>query len=174
VASAAVDGTVYLVGGYTGQAPLRTILAWRPGQFARVVATLPKPLRYAAVTSSAGRVIIAGGTSGESASRDIYRFDPATHALTELGLLPHPLTHAAAASVGGAVLVFGGRDASPTSQTRSILAIAPDGKVHAAGLLPRPLSDLGAVALGVKVVLAGGRDSNGRVQDGILTAAPVR
>jgi hypothetical protein len=64
--------------------------------------------------------------------------------------------------------VFGGRDASLTSQTRRILAIAPDGSVHTAGLLPRPLSDLAAVALGRRVVLAGGRDNGGRVQDTIL------
>jgi hypothetical protein len=69
------------------------------------------------------------------------------------------------------VLVFGGRDASPTSQTRRILAIASDGSVRVVGLLPRPLSDLAAVALGDRVVLAGGRDNAGRVQDAILTAS---
>jgi hypothetical protein len=169
IATANVDGTVYVVGGYTGQTPLRTILAWRPGEAARVVGTLPKPLRYAAVASAGGQLVIAGGTSGEAASRDVYRFDPRTHALSKLGLLPSPLTHAAAASVGGTVLVLGGRDASPTSQTRRILAIGPDGSIHTAGLLPRPLSDLAAVALGSRVLLAGGRDNGGRVQDAILT-----
>ncbi len=170
IATANVDGTVYVVGGYTGQTPLRTILAWRPGEAAHVVATLPKPLRYAAVASSGGQLVIAGGTSGEAASRDVYRFDPHTRTLSKLGLLPSPLTHAAAAaSVGGTVLVLGGREASPTSQTRRILAIAPDGSTQTVGLLPRPLSDLAAVALGSRVLLAGGRDNGGRVQDAILT-----
>jgi N-acetylneuraminic acid mutarotase len=134
-----------------------------------VVGTLPKPLRYAAVASTGSQIVIAGGTSGEAASREVYRFDPSTGALTTLGSLPSPLTHAAAASVGGAVLVFGGREASAGSQTRRILAIAPDGKVHTVGALPRPLSDLAAVALAGHVVLAGGRDNGGRVQDAILT-----
>jgi N-acetylneuraminic acid mutarotase len=160
---------VYVVGGYTGQSPLRTILAWRPGEAARVVGMLPKPLRYAAVASTGGKIVIAGGTSGEAASRDVYRFDPSTGTLTTLGLLPSPITHAAAASVNGTVFVFGGRDASATSQTRRILAINPGGKVHTVGALPLPLSDLAAVVLGRHVVLAGGRDSSGRVQNAILT-----
>jgi hypothetical protein len=54
VACATVSGTVYIVGGYTGQEPLRTILAWQPGGSPRVVGTLPKPLRYAAVGQLAG------------------------------------------------------------------------------------------------------------------------
>jgi len=173
VATTVVNGTVYVVGGYTGVAPLRTILSWRPHQAARVLATLPKPLRYAAVTSVGGQVVIAGGTSGEVASRDIYRFDPTTLALTKLGLLPHPLTHSTAASIGSTALLFGGRGAPSTSQTSRILAIAPNGKVTTAGRLPRPLSDLGAVAIGGKVVLVGGRDPGGRVQDSILTATPT-
>ncbi len=172
VATAAIDGTVYIVGGYTGVAPLRTILAWRPGATARVVATLPKPLRYAAVAACLGKLVIAGGTSGEEASRNIYRFDPASGTLVQIGLLPRPLTHAAAAALGGTAYVFGGREASPTSQTRHILAIEASGKVRKAGLLPKAESDLAVVALGESVILAGGRDGAGAVQSTILTAKP--
>jgi hypothetical protein len=171
LATTAIGDTVYVVGGYTGVTPLRTILAWRPGQAPRVVATLPKPLRYAAVASASGQLVIAGGTSGESASSDIYRFDPSSGALTRIGRLPSPLTHASAASIGATVLVFGGRSASPGGQTRRILAIAPDGSVSEAGLLPRALSDMAAVALSGRVILAGGRDSSGSLQDTILTAS---
>lgn len=172
VATAAIDGTVYIVGGYTGVTPLRTILAWRPGTAAKVVATLPKPLRYAAVAASGGKLTIAGGTSGEEASSDIYRFDPASGTLARIGLLPRPLTHAAAAALEGTVFVFGGREASPTSQTKRILAIEADGLVHSAGLLPKAVSDLAAVALGEGVALAGGRDRAGVVQGAILVAKP--
>lgn len=172
VATAALGGTVYVVGGYTGVTPLRTILAWRPGTSARVVAILPKPLRYAAVAASGGKLTIAGGTSGEEAGRDIYRFDPASGSLARIGLLPHPLTHAGAAALGGTVYVFGGREASPTSQTRRILAIEPDGEVRGAGLLPKAMSDLAAVALGERIVLIGGRDGTGATQSAILTAKP--
>jgi hypothetical protein len=170
VASAVIGDTVYIVGDYTGRRPLRTILAWRPDEPAHVMATLPKPLRYAAVAAIGGRLLIAGGTSGEVASRDVYRFDPSTRALARVGLLPAPLTHAAAAGVGSGMYVFGGRSASADGQTRRILEVGPDGSVREAGLLPHALSDMAAVALGGKVVLAGGRDSSGAAQNAILTA----
>jgi hypothetical protein len=170
VASATIGDTVYIVGGYTGVTPLRTILAWRPGGPAYVAGLLPKPLRYAAVVAVGGMLVIAGGTSGENASRDIYRFDPSTRKLTKIGLLPQPLTHAAAAPVNGTAFVFGGRGSSPSSQTRAILAVSPNGKVSHAGLLPVGLSDLAAVSLDGHIVIAGGRDENGRVHDEILTA----
>ncbi len=170
VASATIGGTVYIVGGYTGVTPLRTILAWRPGGQPHVAGMLPKPLRYAAVAAVSGALVIAGGTSGESASRDIYRFDPSTGKLMKIGLLPQPLTHAAAAAVRGTALVFGGRGSSPTSQTRAILAISSSGKVSRVGLLPVGLSDLAAVALEGHIVIVGGRDASGRVHNEMLTA----
>ncbi len=170
VASATIGHTVYIVGGYTGATALHTILAWQPGGQAHVAGLLPKPLRYAAVAAVGGALVIAGGTSGESASRDIYRFDPSTGTLTKIGLLPQPLTHAAAAAVNGTVFVFGGRGSSPTSQTRAILSISPNGKVRPVGLLPVGLSDLAAVSLEGRIAIAGGRDESGRVHNEILTA----
>jgi N-acetylneuraminic acid mutarotase len=170
VASATIADTVYIVGGYTGVTPLRTVLAWRPGKQAYVVGTLPKPLRYSAVAAVGGALVIAGGTSGESASRDIYRFDPSTGKLTTIALLPQPLTHATAAALNGTAFVFGGRGSSPTSQRRAILAISPSGKVTHAGVLPIGLSDLAAVALESHIVVAGGRDQSGHLHNEILTA----
>jgi N-acetylneuraminic acid mutarotase len=170
VASATIADTVYIVGGYTGVTPLHTILAWRPGEQPHAVGLLPKPLRYAAVAAVGGALVIAGGTSGESASRDIYHFDPSTAKLTKIGLLPQPLTHAAAAAVNGTAFVFGGRGSSPTSQTRAILAVSPSGRVTRAGLLPVGLSDLAAVPLEGHIVIAGGRDQSGHVYGKIFTA----
>ena len=171
VACATIAETVYIVGGYTGVAPLRTILAWRPGApAARVAGVLPRPLRYAAVAAVGGQLVIAGGTSGETASRNVYRFDPATGRLASIGLLPRALTHAAAAALAGTMFVFGGRGSSPSSATRRILAIAPGGEVRQVGLLPFALSDLAAVAQDGHIVLAGGRDAGGGVHGAILTA----
>jgi DNA-binding beta-propeller fold protein YncE len=84
--------------------------------------------------------------------------------------LPRPLTHAATVTVNGTMFVFGGRESSPTSQTRAILSISPNGKVSPIGLLPVGLSDLAAVSLAGRIAIAGGRDESGRVHDEILTA----
>jgi hypothetical protein len=169
VACTTVRGIVYIVGGYTGQEPLRTIVSWRPGGTPRIVAMLPKPLRYATVGQSGGQVMIAGGTSGLQASRDVYRFDPRSGKVRQLARLPYPVTHAAGASLGGSLLVIGGRGASPSSQTRDVLGISPTGAVSVVGTLPRALSDMVAVQSGEAVVLAGGRDNTGRVQSSSFT-----
>ncbi|TML06707.1 MAG: hypothetical protein E6G38_09855, partial [Actinobacteria bacterium] len=44
-AATVLAGEAYVVGGYTGASWLNTIVAWRPGKSARVVARLPTPLR---------------------------------------------------------------------------------------------------------------------------------
>ena len=62
-AGAAIGGTAYVIGGYTGVHWLDTVVAWRPGAPARIVAHLPFPVRYAAVTAVGGELVIAGGRS---------------------------------------------------------------------------------------------------------------
>jgi N-acetylneuraminic acid mutarotase len=118
------------------------------------------------VAASGGRLIVAGGTVGVAASRDILAFDPARGAVRRIGRLPSALTHAAAAALHGSVYVFGGRGAELTSQRRSILAIEPaSGRVRRAGSLPAALSDMGATADGQGVLLVGGKDAGGTVHD---------
>jgi len=43
--AAVVGGTAYVIGGYTGSRWLDSIVAWRPGEQAKVVAHLPMTLR---------------------------------------------------------------------------------------------------------------------------------
>src|SRR5437763_1550322 len=106
-AAAAVGDEAYVVGGYTGSTWLNTIVAWRPGGTAHVVARLPVPVRYAGVAAAGGKVVIAGGSLRDgTASRAVYVFDPNSHDLRRLGSLPAPTTHAAAAAVGDRVLLI--------------------------------------------------------------------
>jgi N-acetylneuraminic acid mutarotase len=155
-------------------APLRTIVAFTPATGAHVVATLPRPLRYAAVAAVDGHVLIAGGTSGVVAERSILSFDPATRSVRQIGELPYPVTHAAAASLNGSLYVLGGRSESLSGQRSSILAIDPrSGAVRPAGHLPEALSDMGATSLAGHILAVGGRNSAGGVYDRALTLLPV-
>jgi Kelch motif len=166
VAAATIGSTVYAVGGYDGAKPLDTIVAWTGSGTGRVVARMPRPLRYAAVTAANEKLIIAGGTDGTSASRDVLSFDPASGRVTVIGTLPHPLAHATAAFLGGRVLVIGGRGATQGSQTANIRAIDPaTGAVTLAGRLPIALSDAGAAPLADGILVVGGRGPTGRVSD---------
>ena len=99
--AAAIDGTAYVVGGYTGSRWLDTIVAWRPGSAARVVAHLPFPLRYAAVAAVGNRLVIAGGSlENGTASATVLEYAPRAARAVRIGRLPAPTTHAAAAAIG--------------------------------------------------------------------------
>jgi YVTN family beta-propeller protein len=163
--AAAVGGTAYVVGGYTGTRWLDTIVAWRPGGAAHVVAHLPSPVRYAAVTAVGSTVVIAGGSlpSG-TASAAVLGFESASGSVRRLGTLPAPTTHAAAAAIGGLAYVIGGRGATVDTPTARIVSVDPAARrVRPAGTLAVARSDLAAIAIGTRILLAGGRSAAGTV-----------
>src|SRR5579885_692369 len=126
--TAAIGGTAYVVGGYTGSRWLDTIVAWRPGRAARVVAHLPTGLRYAAVTVVGGRLVIAGGSlPNGSASVAVLVYRPGG-GVGRIGRLPAPTTHAAAATIGATAYVIGGRGAVLDTPTARIVAVDPGAK----------------------------------------------
>ena len=123
-AAAAVGQTAYVVGGYTGRQWLDTIVAWRAGSPARIVARLPSPVRYAAVTAVDGQVVIAGGSlPNGTASAAVLEFSPATGKVTRIGRLPAPTTHASAAGLGDVAYVIGGRGAAVGTPTARVVAV---------------------------------------------------
>jgi outer membrane protein assembly factor BamB len=168
-----VGGTAYLVGGYTGQAPLDTILAWRPGSQARVVGKLPQPLRYASVTAVKDKLLIAGGDAPSGPTRQVLLFDPQSGQASRLATLPHPLSHAGAATLDGYVFLIGGRGANG-APTREITSVDPStGATAPAGQLPQAVSDTAAAALANSIMVAGGRSADGAVDNILeLTRAP--
>jgi len=165
--AAAIAGTAYVVGGYTGTRWLDSIVAWRPGAPARVVARLPFALRYAAVATAAGKVIIAGGSlENGTASTAVLAYTPGRARAERIGRLPAATTHAAAAALGDLVYVIGGRGAAVGSATSRIVAInARTSSVRPAGSLAAARSDLAAVSLGNAILLAGGRGGAGTLTD---------
>ena len=164
-AAAAIGRTAYIVGGYTGTRWLDTIVAWSPGGRAHVVAHLPHTLRYAAVTSAAGKLVIAGGSlENGTASDAVYAYTPGRRTVVALGHLPAPTTHAAAAAIGTTAFVIGGRGATVGTPTARIVAVDPVKKtVRAFGALSQPLSDLAAVSEPRGILLAGGHAVAGTV-----------
>jgi YVTN family beta-propeller protein len=161
--AAAIGKTAYIVGGYTGTRWLNTIVAYRAGQTAHVVAHLPFTLRYAAVAAVGGRLVIAGGSLETGTASDaVLEYVPASDRVFRIGRLPAPTTHAAAASLGGTAYVIGGRGATSNTPTDRIVAVDPGTKrIRAAGTLTTPLSDLAAVTIGNAVLVAGGRGTMG-------------
>jgi YVTN family beta-propeller protein len=170
---AAIGNTAYVVGGYTGTRWLNTIVAYTPGQTARVVARLPFTVRYAAVTAVGDRLIIAGGSlENGTASDAVLEYVPAAGHVFRIGHLPAPTTHAAAAALGNTAFIIGGRGASSGTPTDQIVAVdIATKRIRAGGTLPTPLSDLAAVTIGGDVLVAGGRSLSG-TQASIFTLTP--
>jgi hypothetical protein len=164
VAVTALHGTAYVVGGYDGTNWMDTILAWRPGSGVRVVGHLPVGLRYSSVSAVDGELLIIGGSTPNAASEAIYRFDPATGRVTQIGRLPEPITHAGAATLGSFVYLVGGRGDNLDSQTANVWSIdSRTGAVQRAGRLPEPLSDTGVLSIDGAIVVAGGLSPAGTV-----------
>jgi DNA-binding beta-propeller fold protein YncE len=171
--AAAVGGAAYVVGGYTGSAWLDTIVAWRPGGRAQVVAHLPTALRYAAVAAAGRDVVIAGGSLPDgTASAAVYAYRVGTSRVSRVGSLPAATTHAAAAALHGIVYVIGGRSATLDTPTTRIVSVDVRRKrVRPAGSLASPRSDLAAVTVGSRILLAGGHGPGG-TENGLSVLAP--
>ena len=159
----AVGRAVYVVGGWDGSTPNAAIYRYTGGGTPYLAAKLPRGLRYAAVATLGGKLLLAGGEDAAGTpTRDIWSYDPASGRVVRAGRLPGPVDHAAAAAVGSRLYVLGGlRGGSPTA---TILSWAP-GEPHArrAGRLPQPLSDEAAVAVPGGVAVVGGRTASGPV-----------
>jgi hypothetical protein len=174
VAVTTIGSTAYVVGGFDGVAALDTIVAWRPGTAARVVARLPFAVRYAAVAAVDGRLIIAGGTGLDGVSDAIWSYDPAEGAVVQIGALPRPVTHASAVSFGGRVYLIGGRRSVTGEQTAAIVEIDPASALAAqVGSLPSRLSDAAVAVAGGRIIVAGGQASDGAPQSTVLALTPL-
>jgi large repetitive protein len=156
VSSATIGSTTYLVGGYDGHAAQSAIYDTTNGSSFRSVGTLPRGLRYTAVTAVDGRVVVAGGTIGTAPVNTVSVFDPNTGRVTLLAHLPAPVAHAAAFTLGGGVYVAGGQDAAGNA-VRTVTRIDPaTGSVARLKPLAQPVSDAAVAELSSQAWLIGG------------------
>ena len=171
--AASIGNTAYVVGGYTGTRWLDTIVAFDPAGGSHVVAHLPTPVRYAAVTSADGVLVVAGGSlPNGTASGAVYTWRPGTQRVRLAGRLPAPTTHAAGASLGGMAYVLGGRGATVDTPTDRIVAVDVHRRtVRLAGRLPVPVSDASGAGLRRRILLVGGHTSAGTT-DAIVSLSP--
>jgi YVTN family beta-propeller protein len=156
LSAAVVRGTVYLVGGFDGVSPQRTIYATSDGKGFRAVGTLPVGLRYAAVTSVGGVVIVAGGISANGAVSTVYSFDPATGKVSLIARLPSRISHAAAFALASEAVVAGGRNLAGSAVGRVSAIDVRTGRVRALAVLPAPVADTAVATIGGATWLVGG------------------
>jgi len=158
LAAVSTEGTVYLVGGYDGTTPQRTVYATTDGRTYRRVADLPVGVRYPAVTVAGGKIVVAGGVSSKGPVDTIWSVDPASGAVAKIGTLPSRLSQAAAFTLGDVAYVAGGL-AVPGGPSARVVAIdAARTKVSPAGSLPLPFADAAEATIADRVWMLGGWD----------------
>jgi non-specific serine/threonine protein kinase len=113
----AADGpTIYVFGGRTDTEQITDIQAvdTTDGSVRRA-GSLPVPLGHAGAVNLGGTIYVFGGRTGvgtstaaTTTSSTIYRFDPATGTVTEVGRLPKPVADFGVAVLGDTAYVLGG------------------------------------------------------------------
>ncbi len=153
----AVQGRVFVVGGYDGGAPaLADVLERTARSGWSVLARLPVAVRYPAVAVSGGQIWVIGGERAGVMVTTIQRIDVRTGRVRVVGHLPSPLGHASAVTLGHRILVVGGRTGQD-QLTSTMWWFDPHTRaLRRAGRLPTPLADSAVVtALGSAYLLGG-------------------
>ena len=161
VASAVLDGKLYVAGGFgnpRGQV-LDAFTVYDPATDTWTeLAKLPESRHHGALAALDGRLYLTGGGVESFAPRaNTWRYDPATDHWTALESMPAPRRAHAAVAVGGLIYVIGGvvegRHSSPqpgpTTQNRRAARNLAD--------LPTYREHLAAVAVEDAIVAIGGR-----------------
>jgi N-acetylneuraminic acid mutarotase len=162
-----LGGTAYLVGGYDGTSWTGTVLATTNGRTFTKVATLPVPVRYAAVAGAGKRIWVFGGLTPAGNSRVIQRVNLATGAAAVVGHLPAPISAATAVTLGGRIFIAGGqvtKGGARLAASRKVLAYDPvHHRVTTAGRLPVAVTNAAAAVIGGIAYLVGGNNGNRQV-----------
>jgi N-acetylneuraminic acid mutarotase len=164
-AAAAVEGAIYVTGGFATLAftPQRRVFRYDiAGDFWTEVASLPTARGALAAVAMDGKVYAVGGVPGGT---DLTIYDPATNEWTTAAPMPTPREHLSAAAHDGMLFVAGGRLAGNTPAferydpgTNSWTSLAP---------LPTARSGLAAATLGGRIYVFGGEGNAARA-DGVF------
>jgi N-acetylneuraminic acid mutarotase len=159
VAVAELDGLVYVIGGFRGDASIAdTVEVYDPELDAwGHAAPLPTPVHHAAVVSVGGLLYVVGGWSDFFATplAAVYAYDPVVDSWSPRSPLPDARGSVALAVWEGRLYAMGG---SPAARERDFTVYDPgmDAWVELPQL-PTPRNHLAAGAIGGMIYAVGGR-----------------
>ena len=118
---------------------------------------LPAPVEREVAVSTGRSVLLAGGLdAGQQSTNGVFRMNPSSGKLTQIGSLPEAFHDAAGAVLGTRLLIFGGGAAQSSSTVQAF-----DLRNHRSSIvarLPHAISDLATATVGHTVYLVGGYD----------------
>ncbi len=178
VAAAALDGQVFVMGGFGNTAePVTTVESYDPAQNVwERRADLPEPLHHAAAAVVGGRLFVVGGYTGGrvrwTASSALYEYDRARDTWMTRAEMPTARGGLAAAALGNRLHVLGGTADEPTG-AHEVYDPATNGWTRA-NPMPTARDHLAAVAFEGRVWALGGRSSFlGRQYDNVEVYDPA-
>jgi N-acetylneuraminic acid mutarotase len=164
-AAAAVNGRVYLIGGYgADRLPRRSVFVLAGGSW-RQIAPLPDGRAAAAAAIAGGRLYVVGGRNGRRAlARDAFALALGSEHWTRIRG-PRPREHLAAAAALGRVYAIGGRAAGDDTNTARFEVYDPAvRRWRGLASLPGARGGTGAAALGGRIVSVGGEEPAGTIR----------
>ena len=163
VAVAALDGKVYVIGGFVSTAePVDTVETYDPATDEwRAVAPLPIAVHHAAAATVDSRLFVVGGYTGGrvrwNALGTVFEYAAATNTWRGRAQMPTPRGGLALAALGGRLHALGG-GAGRATNAHEVYDPATD-RWSAADAMPTPRDHLAAVGAAGRVWALGGRES---------------
>ena len=168
---AALDGLVYVIGGYVANKNSASVLAYDPAkQTYSSVADFPGPINHGNAGAVNGKLYVAGcyiSSDMQTATTQNYAYDPAMDEWTEAAPLPAGTERGAAcvAVDGNEMYVIGGARDGKSVDSVAVYDAMADAWTPLAKL-PERREHCAAGAIGGKIYVGGGR------VDGITTVEP--
>lgn len=156
-AAVALDGRIYLIGGFETDTNVPSAAVYVYDTAARTwsqAAPLPAPRGGHSAVVLEGKIHVLGGGNSRSTIADHDVFDPAKSAWTALAPLPRAAGSTAAVAIGGKLYAVGGRSGS--SDFGAVDIYDPAGNSWSAGPSIDPRGTAGAVAYCGTIYVFGG------------------
>lgn len=150
-AAAAVDGTLYVIGGTTAEGNSDVVYAYDPetNEWSER-APLPEPRFNHAALELGGKVYVLGGYLEGEERREVFVYDPAADAWSEGAELPIPNHAFDAVAFRGEIWMIGGRRADEI--LRDVWILNPEtGRWREGPSMPEPMELLGAAVAGDQI-----------------------
>ncbi len=159
VASAVLDGRIYVIGGYIAQGSASTVVEVYDATADRWqrLGDLPAPRDHAMAAALDGRVYVFGGNSGNEVST-VFAYDVAANRWSRLRDMPVRRAAGGTAVLNGRIVLAGGTGDAPTD---TYVYNPGDDTWTKGNPIAAPREHLAMAAAGDRVYLVGGRWTNG-------------
>jgi N-acetylneuraminic acid mutarotase len=160
VASAVIDGKIYIVGGFTENGQNSDIVeVYANNNTWTAIEPMPERLDHAMAAAANRKLYVLGGWRifGQQASDAMYAYDPATQRWQSMPNMPLPRAAGAAVNIGDTILVVGGVGPEPEV---GLAYNTVTGEWRRTAPMSAPREHLAAAVAGEKVYAIGGRWSD--------------